>query len=65
MLQLIKALSTSSNDPQKIFVMLSASVYFKRVIKMNWEDEENNRIPNDQRVAIKTHLVDFMCAVPH
>ena len=65
MLQLIKALSTSSNDPQKIFVMLSASVYFKRVIKMNWEDEENNRIPNDQRVAIKTHLVDFMCAVPN
>jgi len=54
-----------SNDPHKTVVMLSASVYFKRVIKTNWEDEENNAISGDQRVAIKTHLVDFMCAVPH
>ena len=49
-------------------VCLSAAIYFKRVIELNWETDENenkeNGINVQDRNLIKENLVTFMCSVP-
>lgn len=59
----------ASSDASHVAIRQAAAVHFKNLIKKGWDvnREEGNEgiiIPDNDRVTIKTHLVQLMCTTP-
>ncbi|KNC84613.1 hypothetical protein SARC_03180 [Sphaeroforma arctica JP610] len=54
-----------SEDTHELHLRVAAAVTFKNFIKKNWEiDGQVNKIADQDRLTIKTHIVDLMLKMP-